>query len=221
MSSDSSVTGRAESDEPVAKRQKTFNYGPDIVFLQANDKNGVLNTVAHVPGVRYREVCNTIGSDFWPTTTKCIDGVKIEQVKLLQDESVVQFYAHWINERDVEAALELLIDALYCSVEATEQEGLIGTIFTRDTQLRNLLATLYIHHRKEELVSKNRISMAERRLLNLKDDIRVVAVSLLLEAATKGDFSELPKDVLASDFDQHCRYHVHGDKGRCYRQKQS
>ncbi|KAG9942448.1 hypothetical protein KCU85_g9217, partial [Aureobasidium melanogenum] len=114
MSSNPSVTVRDGSGEPSAKRQKAFHYGPDIVFLQAFDKN-----VAHVPGVRYREVCNTIGLEFGPTTTKCIDGVKIEQVKLFQDESVVQFYAHWINERDVEAALEVQAQTEYSDTNLT------------------------------------------------------------------------------------------------------
>lgn len=114
----------------------------------------------------------------------------------------------------------VLINALYCSVEAIERESLIGTNFTLHTKLRDLLATLYLHHLKEKLMSQERISIKERRLLNLKDDIRIVAMSLLLDAATEEDF-KLPKDILADDFHQHCRYHVHGTNERCYRQKQS
>lgn len=112
----------------------------------------------------------------------------------------------------------VLINALYCSVEAIERESLIGTNFTLHTKLRDLLATLYLHHLKEKLMSQERISIKERRLLNLKDDIRIVAMSLLLDAATEEDF-KLPKDILADDFHQHCRYHVHGTNERCLQTK--
>ncbi|KAG9660488.1 hypothetical protein KCU95_g3395, partial [Aureobasidium melanogenum] len=273
MSSDSSATFRADSGEPPAKRQKTFAYEPDIVFLQAFDDNGVFNTVAHVPGVRYREICNTRGSDPCYAITKCVDGVEIKEVKLMYHESFVKFYAHWINEPNAEAAFEiclpkniswplfacdvlrfwqdeslhddlhdsmvdciiermrfrkqqnwspvLLINALYSSVEATEEESQNGTCSTQETQLSNLLAVLYLHHRKTELVGQNRIYMGESRVLDLKHDIKTIAMSLLIEAAAGEDFSKLPQDPLAIDFDDHCRYHTHGDDKICHKQKQS
>ncbi|KAG9520127.1 hypothetical protein KCU93_g7782, partial [Aureobasidium melanogenum] len=273
MSSDSSATFRADSGKPPAKRQKTFAYGPDIVFLQAFDDNGVFKTVAYVPGIRYREICNAIGSDPCYTITKCVDGVEIKEFKLMHHESYVKFYAHWINERNIEAALEiclpkniswplfacgvlrfwldeslhddlhdsmvdciiermqlrkqknwspvLLINVLYCSVETTERVSQIGTYFPQETKLSNLLAVLYLHHHKTELMGQNRICMGESRVLDLKHDIKTIAMSLLIEAASEGNFSKLPQDPLADNFDDHCRYHTHGKYETCYKEKQS
>ncbi|KAK6006583.1 hypothetical protein QM012_006993 [Aureobasidium pullulans] len=108
MSSDSSVTVRADSPEPPAKRQKTFAYRPDIVFLQAFDtETRVYNTVAHVSTIKYLESLGMTAPDLRRAMTKHVDGVEIKQVRLMHHKTVVEFFAHWINEHNVEAAFEI------------------------------------------------------------------------------------------------------------------
>jgi hypothetical protein len=45
------------------------------------------------------------------------------------------------------------------------------------------------------------------------------ALEWLLEMWQAKDWSVGPKDILAEDFDEYCRYHEHGDKP-CYRLEQ-
>ncbi|THX50679.1 hypothetical protein D6D06_07832 [Aureobasidium pullulans] len=107
MSSSSTMTVRAGSGEPPAKRQKIFAYGPEIVWLGALDRNGGSEIVAVVHKVKLREVYSGSSNSVKARQSSDFAGnVEIERVDLKFHADSVRLFAHWVQERDIKSALD-------------------------------------------------------------------------------------------------------------------
>ncbi|KAH0365271.1 hypothetical protein KCU65_g6220, partial [Aureobasidium melanogenum] len=274
MSSDISATVRADSGEPSAKRQKTFDCGPNTVWFQAwDDDTFSFETVAVVSRARLSQIRSDMSKVEPWSEPDCLRGVECGILKFDHNASVVKFFAHWTYERNAKAALECclpeeeswldffckvllfcheerihhdvhdslmdclvdraqcerrsgssskdLINDIYHSVVDLEED--LGTItaVSENTKLLDLLAILHIYHLRCDLEHQGRFFKDEQKALFLVDDIKALAQPIMHSVFEERSLAKVPKDPLADDFDEHCRYHLHGDREVCYKHKQS
>ncbi|KAG9566901.1 hypothetical protein KCU71_g4175, partial [Aureobasidium melanogenum] len=123
MSSDSSITVRAGSEEPPAKRQKTFDCGPDAVWFKAKDNySDSFEIVAVVSRSRLSKIYPDMSDVATWSGPNYLPGVQIGTLKFSQNADVVRFLAHWTYERNAKAALESCLPEgeswleLFCNV---------------------------------------------------------------------------------------------------------
>ncbi|KAH0337174.1 hypothetical protein KCU81_g8193, partial [Aureobasidium melanogenum] len=281
MSSDSSVTVRDESGEPLAKRQKTFDYGPEALVLRVDttcDGSGseeYIKTVAVVSAAKFHRA--TKGRFKTSPASMTHNGTQLMDTKMSiiifrkELESVIRALAHWVQEDDIDEAVLKACDAddgrkarwvqllfhviefwlrnnldksvhdrlIDCFIEWLKEENNQGSDmqdaienidravqsflwaqipdFKADSRVIPLLACLTLYYDPTALGPCDREERFEEN--SLSPDINDEAYTYLL--AKWNDGVNVPEDPLEDDFDQHCRYHLHGDKEACYKQKQS
>ncbi|KAG9757400.1 hypothetical protein KCU73_g4426, partial [Aureobasidium melanogenum] len=272
MSSDSSVTVRDESGEPPAKRQKTFDHGPDAVVLRVDisghgfGSEDQMETIAVVNATRFHRATKgrfkSSEASMTHNGTKVMDANMSVIIFTGEPESVIRVLAQWIHADDVDKAFleacdqddaeddhwvyllvqviefwlrnrlddsvhDRLIDCLIDWLKAEKDEGssLVTAINIAENAVKELpsdqismlmtgsriieiLACLNLYHTR---VYRGPCGLYEREDENaLGPHINDEAYAYLL--AGWGDASKYPQDPLKDDFDQHCRYHLHGDK---------
>lgn len=82
--------------------------------------------------------------------------------------------------------------------------------------MENLFSTLCLHHMERDLMARR--DEAEVKILYLFNNAGTRALNYLFEAKTQRHFDDMPLDPLDENFDEHCRYHIHGLLS-CYRLK--
>lgn len=147
---------------------------------------------------------------------------------------VIEF---WLRNKLDESVHDRLIDCLIDWLQSVKNQG--SDVKNAITAVRNavednlpwaripelkttshiveLLACLILYYDDRSLGPFDRDAYYEEN--ELYPDINDKAYTYLL--AGWKDKSKVRQDPLDDDFNQHCRYHLHGDNERCYRQKQS
>ncbi|KAH0365228.1 hypothetical protein KCU65_g6218, partial [Aureobasidium melanogenum] len=78
------------------------------------------------------------------------------------------------------------------------------------TKMHNVFANYVLHHRDGDLDPE--FAWGQGHMVN------EAVQSWKKEIWRIKDFSTLPQDITAKDFNDYCRYHIHGDSQSCYRE---
>ncbi|CAD0097363.1 unnamed protein product [Aureobasidium mustum] len=246
MSSDPSVTVRADSGEPPAKRQKTFDYGVDTHWEEGYSGEH-FKTVAVVNATRfYRATKDRFRASQASMThdgTEVMDADMTAVLKACDGDDADE--DHWIHllfqviefwlRNDLDQSVhDQMVDCSIDGLRAEKNQGsdIAHAITTANKTVHELpsdripmlrigsnivdiLACLSLYHNRQSLGPWYLHDRFDEE--DLGSDIDDEAYRYLL--AGWGDASKYPQDPLKDEFDQHCRYHLHGDEETCYKRK--
>lgn len=128
-------------------------------------------------------------------------------------DSLMDILIGWMRIASYIEDTESMMKDVYSAIGGHELDHQQYSKIWSSSQMIELLAAVHMHY---DIYRSSYIGDK----LDLAVKVQFWALHEYRKARAVDDFTKLPQDPLADDFDQYCLYHNHEEDGTCYRTKQ-